>query len=41
MMEFWMHFTEEKIDLRKVINTSQRLLNYKNQMQLEWEKNKN
>ncbi len=29
MMEFWMHFSEEKIDLVKVMNTSERLLNYK------------
>lgn len=36
-----MHFTEEKIDLVKVMNTSERLLNYKKEMQVEWEKNKN
>lgn len=30
IMEFWMHFSEEKIDLVKVINTSERLLNFKN-----------
>ena len=41
MMEFWMHFSEEKIDLVKVMNTSQRLLTYKKEMQTEWDKNKN
>ena len=30
-----------KIDLVKVMNTSGRLLNYKKEMQAEWEKNKN
>jgi hypothetical protein len=29
MMEFWLHYTEEKIDLQKVMNTSEKLLTYK------------
>ena len=40
MMQFWTNYTEEKIDLQKVIHTSQKLLNYKKEMQAEWEKNK-